>query len=423
MDTPNSAYSEVMEGFLGKVEMLQRNSERSLLWSSEESMRSLLEAIVDFATSPEERLHVLRQTGGFRFEQGATAEEMQGQVREVFGDLPPRRDRAAFDAATARLEAVWAPQQGSLLEFIITNPTQIARLLAERLSPATGRYLGIIGHTFQRVRRTDLEPLAVSQTVAYVRGSEIHLIVGVRDVLGDWELKREAGNESERFSLLETVLLHEVVEILLREKMPRIDPLSSHVIASTLERNLSEEDLPLAVEDFFDSWIPPATKRERRAMVEVVDSDNRRGDRRQEESVAWLEDREESPSSAMEENVLVVDSSTMMRHTLCKIVKELGYGTLEAADGTEGFDLAKQYNPGLIILDLKVPEMDGVEMLKQLRADKELANLNVIVLTTVANKEIIRATQELGVKDFLLKPLVADEAKKRMQKYLSEGAR
>ena len=96
---------------------------------------------------------------------------------------------------------------------------------------------------------------------------------------------------------------------------------------------------------------------------------------------------------------------------------------MEAADGTEGFDLAKQYNPGLIILDLKVPEMDGVEMLKQLRADKELANLNVIVLTTVANKEIIRATQELGVKDFLLKPLVADEAKKRMQKYLSEGAR
>ena len=265
-------YAEVMEGMLGKVEILQRNSERSLIWSSAEGMRTLLEAIVDFATSPEERLHVLRQTGGFRFEQSATAEEMQGQVSEVFGDLPPRGDRAAFDAATARLESVWAPQQGSLLEFIIANPTKMARLLVERLNPSTARYLGIIGHTFQRVRRADLEPLAVSQTVAYVRGSEIHLIAGVREVLDDWELARGAGNESDRFSLLEILLLHEVVEILLHEKMPRIDPLSSHVVASTLERNLNEEDLPLAVEGFFDSWIPPSTKRERRALVEEVEA-------------------------------------------------------------------------------------------------------------------------------------------------------
>ena len=401
--------------------MLQRNSEQSLMWSSEQGMRTLLEAIVDFATSPEERLHVLRQTGGFRFEQGITAEEMQVQVSDVFGDLSPRVDRAAFDAATARLGAVWSPQQGSPIEFIIANPNQIARLLVERLTPSTARYLGIIGHTFQRVRRTDLEPLAVSQTVAYVRGSEIHLIVGVSEVLGDWELKRDTGNEGEGFSLLETLLLHEVVEILLREKMPRIDPLSSHVIASTLERTLSEEDLPSAVEDFFDSWIPPTATRERRAIAEVVESDNRRGDRRQEESAAWVADREEQPSE-MEVNVLVVDSSTMMRHKICQIVKELGYGTLEAADGKEGFDLAKRHNPGLILLDLLAPEMDGVEMLKQLRADNELANLNVIVLTTVASKEIIRETQELGVRDFLLKPLVADEAKKRMQKYLGEGA-
>ncbi len=416
------SYSEVMEGILEKVETLQRDSERSLLWSSEEAMRTLLEAMVDFATSQEDRLQVLRQTGGFRFEQGITAEEMQGKVSEVFGDLSPRGDRVAFDAAITRLEAVWAPEQGSLLEKIIAHPNQIARLLAERLSPSTARYLGIIGHTFQRVRRTDLEPLAVSQTVAYVRGSEIHLIVGVREVLDDWELKREAGNESERFSLLETLLLHEVVEILLRENMPRIDPLSSHVIASTLERNLSEEELPLAVEDFFDSWIPPTTKRERRSIVEAVEAESRRGDRRQEERAAWLADREDPPSE-MEENVLVVDNSTMMRHTICKIVKELGYGALEAEDGKQAFDLAKRHNLGLIILDLLAPEMDGIEMLKKLRADKKLANLDVIVLTAVANEEIIRETQELGVKDFLLKPLVADEAKKRIQKYLTEGAK
>ena len=134
-----------------------------------------------------------------------------------------------------------------------------------------------------------------------------------------------------------------------------------------------------------------------------------------------LEDREEPPSEVAE-SVLVVDGSTMVRHTISKIVKELGCGTLEAADGKEGFDLAERHHPGLIILDLLVPEMDGVEMIKQLRANKEYANLNVIVLTTVANEEIIRETQELGVRDFLLKPLVAEEVKKRMQKYLSEDA-
>ena len=242
----------------------------------------MLEAIVYFATSPEERLDVLRQTGGFRFEQGFTAEEIQGLVSGVFADLSyDSRDGAALDDATARLEAVWAPQSGSILEFIIARPGQIARLLAERLSPSTARYLGIVGHTFQRGRRTDLEPLATSQTVAYVRGSDIHLIIGVREALDDWESKRAAENESERFSLLEILLLHEVVEILTREKTPRIDPLSSHVIASTLERNLSEEDLPLAVEGFFDSWIPSASARERRSAAAKVESDNRRSNRRQ----------------------------------------------------------------------------------------------------------------------------------------------
>ena len=107
-----------------------------------------------------------------------------------------------------------------------------------------------------------------------------------------------------------------------------------------------------------------------------------------------------------------MDSSSMMRHTVCNIAKELGHSALGAEDGNEGFDLASRYNPRLIILDLMAPEMDGVEMLTRLRADKELASFNVIVLTAVADKAIIRATQELGVRDFLLKPLEADEAKK-----------
>jgi two-component system chemotaxis response regulator CheY len=413
-------YSEVMETFHAKVEILQEDWARSLAWSSEESMRTLLEAIVDFAASPEERINVLRQVGGFRFEQGMSAEEMQGQLAEVFDKLPGDGEPAEFDAAAASLDAVWSPQQGSLLEFIIGKPSEVAKLLTERLSPSTARYLGIIGHTFHRVRRTDLEPLAASQTVAYVRGSEIHLIVGVREVLEDWDRQREREDEKTRFSLLETLLLHEVMEIILREKMPRIDPLSSHVIASTLERNLTAEDLPPAVEDFFDSWIPPTTNRERRSSVAAVERDKRRQDRRQAEAETSLTDREEADAEGME-NVLIVDDSTTMRRTICEIVKELGYGTLEAVDGREGFEMARRRNPRLIILDFGLPDMDGVEMLKQVRGDSAVNGVPVIVLTAEANRDIIRAAQELGVKDFLVKPLVADEVKKRIQKYLDNS--
>jgi len=103
--------------------------------------------------------------------------------------------------------------------------------------------------------------------------------------------------------------------------------------------------------------------------------------------------------------VLIVEDESLIRRG---IVLGVDWASLdcivvaEAANGTEGLEAVERYRPTLIITDLKMPKMDGIEMLQQLRADGN--QVFVIVLTAYDSFQYAQSALRLGAVDFLLKP-------------------
>ncbi len=86
-----------------------------------------------------------------------------------------------------------------------------------------------------------------------------------------------------------------------------------------------------------------------------------------------------------------------------------GHTVLEAANGLAGLALVREHAPDLVISDINMPEMDGLSMLKALRADPAIQATPVILLTSLQEREHVRQGMTRGADDYLTKPLVFDE--------------
>ena len=85
-----------------------------------------------------------------------------------------------------------------------------------------------------------------------------------------------------------------------------------------------------------------------------------------------------------------------------KLVSE-GFQVYSAADGGNGLRLARESRPDLILLDIILPVVDGFEVLRQLKQDKERAATPVIILTNISDPELIKTGLSLGAADYLVK--------------------
>ena len=120
----------------------------------------------------------------------------------------------------------------------------------------------------------------------------------------------------------------------------------------------------------------------------------------------------------MEKKVLVVDDDPDVRMFSIAVLEEHGYDTLEATNGEEGKNLVKQEGPDLIILDVLMPRESGVRLYRELRTDKKLKHIPVIILSGIAEKSFLRSQKALtqfGGEEvpppeaYLEKPVEADE--------------
>lgn len=101
--------------------------------------------------------------------------------------------------------------------------------------------------------------------------------------------------------------------------------------------------------------------------------------------------------------VLVVDDDRDVVEILREFLSAKGYEVLTANDGAEALRKVKEERPHLILLDIQMPRMDGLEVLRQLRQiDQEVG---VIMITGVNEQEIARKAMELGAFDYIMKPL------------------
>lgn len=105
---------------------------------------------------------------------------------------------------------------------------------------------------------------------------------------------------------------------------------------------------------------------------------------------------------------LVVDDFSTMRRIVRNLLKELGYSNVdEAEDGAMALSKLKNENFDFVISDWNMPNMDGLEMLKQIRADSAIAKLPVLMVTAEAKKENIIAAAQAGASGYVVKPFTA----------------
>jgi CheY-like chemotaxis protein len=104
--------------------------------------------------------------------------------------------------------------------------------------------------------------------------------------------------------------------------------------------------------------------------------------------------------------VLVVDDEPHVGATLRDVLVELGYIVKLAVRGVEALKLVPVFEPDVVLLDLRMPEMSGVEVLEHLRRDHP--TLRVIILTGNEDVEVARATLRAGAFDYLGKPCSID---------------
>ena len=123
----------------------------------------------------------------------------------------------------------------------------------------------------------------------------------------------------------------------------------------------------------------------------------------------------------MKARILVVDDEPEAVELVEFNLKQAGYEVVAAADGAEALKKVRESPPGLVVLDLMLPEMDGLEVCRLLRRDPATATIPIIMLTAKA-AEIDRVLGlELGADDYLTKPFSPRELVLRVKKILQRG--
>lgn len=104
----------------------------------------------------------------------------------------------------------------------------------------------------------------------------------------------------------------------------------------------------------------------------------------------------------MPKKLLIVEDEAPLLETISKILSQ-NYQVIQASDGSQGFNKALVEKPDLILLDVILPIMDGVEVLAKLRADPWGKNVPIIILTNLMDMNIELKSKELGVSGYYIK--------------------
>jgi two-component system chemotaxis response regulator CheY len=107
---------------------------------------------------------------------------------------------------------------------------------------------------------------------------------------------------------------------------------------------------------------------------------------------------------------LVVDDSRAVRIILGKILRELGYEVREAANGKEALEVmgVEKTAVKLMLVDWNMPEMNGLDLVKELRGNPELASVMVIMVTTETELDHMVAALEAGANEYVMKPFTKE---------------
>lgn len=115
--------------------------------------------------------------------------------------------------------------------------------------------------------------------------------------------------------------------------------------------------------------------------------------------------------------ILVVDDFSTMRRIVKNLLRDLGFNNCqEADDGSTALPMLKTGSFDFVVTDWNMPGMQGIDLLRAIRADEKLAHIPVLLVTAEAKKEQIIAAAQAGVNGYIVKPFTAATLKEKIEK-------
>lgn len=123
----------------------------------------------------------------------------------------------------------------------------------------------------------------------------------------------------------------------------------------------------------------------------------------------------------MKGKILIVDDQFGIRVLLQELFQKEGYQTFQAADGKKALEIVTHQNPDIVLLDIKIPGMDGIEILKQIKAKD--VNCRVLIMTAYGELDLIQEALDLGGVAYIAKPFDIMELRDVINKMMSQHVR
>jgi len=105
----------------------------------------------------------------------------------------------------------------------------------------------------------------------------------------------------------------------------------------------------------------------------------------------------------MSKRILIIEDETNIRAMYSDILKESGYEVLEEGEGKEGLDAVMNETWDLLLLDIMLPRLDGIELLKRVKQDARAKDKPIIILTNLDDNRVRDTCLSLGVREFMVK--------------------
>jgi two-component system, cell cycle response regulator DivK len=121
----------------------------------------------------------------------------------------------------------------------------------------------------------------------------------------------------------------------------------------------------------------------------------------------------------MSKTILIVEDNDLNMKLFHDLLEAHGYNTLQTKDGIEALKLARQHRPDLILMDIQLPEISGLEVTKWIKEDDELKTIPIIAVTAFAMKGDEEKMREGGCEAYLAKPISVAIFIKTLKQYLN----
>lgn len=107
----------------------------------------------------------------------------------------------------------------------------------------------------------------------------------------------------------------------------------------------------------------------------------------------------------MPKKILIIEDNELNMKLFCDLLEAQGYETIQTRDGMAALDLARDHSPDLILMDIQLPEVSGLEVTKWLKEDDELGKIPVIAVTAFAMKGDEEKIRDGGCEAYIAKPI------------------